>query len=75
MARALDITASAGAPANMHLMAAVMHLAKPVEVADNPSLNVLFRHAPEPQNGALPVPSGPGLELDLDKLEPRIKPL
>jgi L-alanine-DL-glutamate epimerase-like enolase superfamily enzyme len=41
------------------------------------SLNALFKNAPEPQNGTFPVPSGPGLglELDLEKLEPRIKPL
>jgi hypothetical protein len=51
-----------------------MHLAKPVEVADNPRrLNALFKNAPEPQSGAFPVPSGPG--LGLEKLEPRIKPL
>jgi hypothetical protein len=59
---------------NMHLMATVLHLAKPVEVADNPRrLNALFKNAPEPQNGAFLVPSGPG--LDLENLECRIKPL
>jgi L-alanine-DL-glutamate epimerase-like enolase superfamily enzyme len=65
-----------GHAANMHLMATVMHLAKLVEVVDNPRrLNALFKNAPEPQNGAFPVPSGPGLGLELEKLEPRIKPL
>jgi L-alanine-DL-glutamate epimerase-like enolase superfamily enzyme len=65
-----------GHAANMHLMATVMHLAKLVEVADNPRrLNALFKNAPEAQNGAFPVPSGPGLGLELEKLEPRIKPL
>jgi hypothetical protein len=59
----------------MHLMATVMHLAKLVEVADNPRrLDALFKNAPEPQNG-VPVPWGPGLGLELEKLEPRIKPL
>ena len=44
-----------------------MHLAKRVEVADNPRrLNALFKNALEPQNGAFPVPSGPGLILELD---------
>ena len=40
-------------------------------------LNALFKNAPEPANGAFPVPSGPGLGLDLDleKLQPRIRPL
>ena len=62
-----------GHAANMHLMGTGMHLAKPVEVADNPRrLNALFKNAPEPQNGAFPVPSGAGLELDLEMLEPRI---
>ena len=58
----------------MRLMATVLHLARPIEVADNPRrLNALFKNAPEPQSGAFPVPSGPG--LGLEKLEPRIKPL
>ena len=62
-----------GHAANMHL---TLHLAKRVEVADNPRrLNALFKNALEPQNGAFPVPSGRGLGLDLEKLEPRIKPL
>jgi L-alanine-DL-glutamate epimerase-like enolase superfamily enzyme len=65
-----------GHAANMLLMATVIHLAKPVEVADNPPrLNALFKNAPEPPNGAFPVPSGPGLGLELEKLEPRIKPV
>jgi L-alanine-DL-glutamate epimerase-like enolase superfamily enzyme len=56
-----------GHAANMHLMATMMHLAKPVEAADNPRrLNALFNNAPEPPNGAFPVPSGPGLILELD---------
>src|SRR5215813_9848279 len=37
-----------------------MHLAKPVEVADNPRRrNALFKNAPELQNGGFPAPSGP----------------
>jgi L-alanine-DL-glutamate epimerase-like enolase superfamily enzyme len=56
----------------MRLIATVMHLAKPVTLADNRRrLNALFKNAPEPQNGAFPVPSGPGLGPDLDKLEPK----
>ena len=55
-------------------MATVLHLARPIEVADNPCrLNALFKNAPKPPNGAFPVPSGSG--LGLEKLEPRIKPL
>jgi L-alanine-DL-glutamate epimerase-like enolase superfamily enzyme len=63
-----------GHAANMHLVATGMHLAKPVEVADNPRrLNALFKKAPDRQNGASPVRSGLGVEIE--KLEPRIKPL
>ena len=51
-----------------------MHLAKPADVADNPCrCNALFNNAPEPQNGAFPVPVGPDPGLELD--EPRIKQL
>ena len=58
----------------MHLMGTAMHLAKPADVADNPCrCNALFNNAPEPQNGAFPVPLGPDPGLELD--EPRIKPL
>jgi L-alanine-DL-glutamate epimerase-like enolase superfamily enzyme len=65
-----------GHAANMHLMGTVMHLAKSVEVTDNRRrLNALFKNAPKPQIGAFPVSSGPGLGLELEKLEPRIKPL
>jgi L-alanine-DL-glutamate epimerase-like enolase superfamily enzyme len=62
--------------ANMRLMATVMQLAKPVEAADNRCrLNALFKNAPEPQNRAFPVPPDLGRGLDLEKLEPGIKPL
>jgi L-alanine-DL-glutamate epimerase-like enolase superfamily enzyme len=55
-----------GYAANMHLMATVMHIAKPADVAGNPRrLNALFKNAPEPQSGAFPVPSSRGLGLDL----------
>jgi len=53
-----------GHAANIHLIATLVHLAKPVEVADNPRrLNALFKNTPDPRNGAFPLPSGPGLGL------------
>jgi L-alanine-DL-glutamate epimerase-like enolase superfamily enzyme len=71
-----------GHAANMHLMATVPYAPggrdAPCQAGrgggQSTRLDALFKDAPKPQNGAFPVPSGPGLGLDLEKLEPRIKP-
>jgi D-arabinonate dehydratase/D-galactarolactone cycloisomerase len=55
-----------GHTANLHVLAAIMHLTKPAEFAD-PSMRMhaAFRNPPRPEGGKFKIPSAPGLGLDV----------
>jgi L-alanine-DL-glutamate epimerase-like enolase superfamily enzyme len=55
-----------GHAANLHVLAAIMHLTKPAEFADpSTRMHAAFRNPPKPEGGKFKIPSGPGLGLDV----------
>ena len=61
---------SIGHLANMHIMATVMHLAKPVELNSGwERASLVFRNPSEPTNGHVSLPSAPGLGAEFDAAE------
>ena len=65
--------------ANLHILATVMHLSKPIEVADNweRATPVFPRNPSRAAGGRFAVPTAPGLGLDFDagELARRLRPL
>lgn len=56
--------------ANMHLLATVMHLGKPVELADDwERADAVFKNPSRPVNGCFELPTQPGLGLEYDEAE------
>ena len=53
-----------GHAANLHVLAAIMHLTKPAEFAD-PSMRVhsVSRNPPKPTRGGFRIPSDPSLDV------------
>jgi L-alanine-DL-glutamate epimerase-like enolase superfamily enzyme len=63
---------SLGHLANLHLLSTIMHLGKPVELADNwERAGAVFRNPSEPVEGRFAVPSAPGLGAEFDEGEMR----
>ncbi len=63
---------TAGHLANMHVQATVMHLTRPMELADNwERASGIFENPSEPRNGRLVLPAVPGLGLQFDEAELR----
>ncbi len=61
---------SIGHLANMHIMATVMHLAKPVELNSGwERASLVFKNPSEPKNGMVYLPSAPGLGAEYDAAE------
>lgn len=61
---------SVGHLANMHLLATVMHLGKPVELADDwERADSVFKNPSRPINGRFELPTLPGLGLEFDDAE------
>jgi L-alanine-DL-glutamate epimerase-like enolase superfamily enzyme len=62
---------SIGHLANIHVLSTIMHLSKPVELADNwERAGSVFKTNPsEPINGRFEVPSRPGLGMEFDEVE------
>lgn len=61
---------SIGHLANLHLLSTVMHLAKPVELADNwERAGAVFVNPSEPKDGLFTVPTTPGLGMEFDAAE------
>jgi L-alanine-DL-glutamate epimerase-like enolase superfamily enzyme len=62
---------SVGHLANLHVLSTIMHLSKPVELADNwERAGTVFRKNPsEPINGRFEVPTAPGLGMEFDEAE------
>jgi L-alanine-DL-glutamate epimerase-like enolase superfamily enzyme len=61
---------SIGHAANLHLLSTVMHLSKPVELADGwERAQGVFRAHVGPVDGLCAVPTGPGLGLEYDAEE------
>ena len=62
---------SIGHLANLHLLSTVMHLAKPVELADNwERAGAIFTPNPsQPVEGLFTVPTAPGLGMEFDAAE------
>ena len=59
-----------GHVANLHVLAALMHLTKPAEYADAAGrMDVGFKDPPRPADGRFLVPQGPGLGLEVDEME------
>jgi L-alanine-DL-glutamate epimerase-like enolase superfamily enzyme len=59
-----------GHVANLHVLAALMHLTKPAEYADAAGrMDVGFKNPPRPADGRFLVPQGPGLGLEVDEME------
>jgi len=60
--------------ANIHVLSTIMHLAKPVELADNWERgSSVFANPSEPRNGRFELPTAPGLGMvfDTDEMERR----
>ena len=56
--------------ANMHVLATIMHLTKPVEVADMWERGrPIFTNPVDPTAGPLTVPTTPGLGIEIDRAE------
>lgn len=56
--------------ANMHVLSTIMHLAKPVELADNWERGAsVFVNPSEPKNGRFELPQAPGLGMEFDAAE------
>lgn len=61
---------SIGHLANLHLLATVMHLGKPVELADNwERAGSVFSNPGGPVGGLFTVPTAPGLGMEFDEAE------
>jgi len=61
---------SIGHLANLHLLATVMHLGKPVELADNwERAGSVFSNPGGPVEGLFTVPTAPGLGMEYDAVE------
>ncbi len=59
-----------GHVANLHVLAALMHLTKPAEYADaSGRMDIGFKDPPRPVDGRFVVPQGPGLGLEVDEAE------
>lgn len=55
--------------ANLHVLATLMHLTKPVEYADSSGrMDVAFAGVPRPEGGCFRVPDGPGLGITIDEV-------
>lgn len=58
---------SVGHLANIHVLSTIMHLSKPVELADNwERASSVFTNPSEPKNGLFALPTAPGLGLEFD---------
>ena len=56
--------------ANIQVMSTVMHLGKPVELADNwERADSVFKNPSRPVNGRFELPTAPGLGLEFDESE------
>ncbi|MBB3593335.1 D-galactarolactone cycloisomerase [Rhizobium sp. BK529] len=56
--------------ANIHVLSTIMHLAKPVELADNWERGApVFVNPSEPKNGRFELPQAPGLGMEFDAAE------
>ncbi len=56
--------------ANIHVLSTIMHLAKPVELADNWERgSAVFANPSEPRNGRFELPKAPGLGAEFDAAE------
>jgi L-alanine-DL-glutamate epimerase-like enolase superfamily enzyme len=67
-----------GLAANLHVLATLMHLTKPQELADGWKRGApAFRNAPTPHDGRLAIPDGAGLGLepDLEQFKSRRRPI
>ncbi|WP_431284573.1 mandelate racemase/muconate lactonizing enzyme family protein [Humitalea sp. 24SJ18S-53] len=63
---------SIGHLANLHLLSTIMHLAKPVELADNwERVGKVFKNPSEPVEGLFTLPTTPGLGMEYDAAELR----
>lgn len=63
---------SLGHLANIHVLATIMHLNKPVELADGwERAGAVFRNPSEPQDGRFYLPTAPGLGAEFDAEEMR----
>jgi len=62
---------SIGHLANIHVLSTIMHLSKPVELADNweRADSVFTKNPSEPINGRFELPSAPGLGMEFDEAE------
>ena len=62
---------SVGHLANIHVLSTIMHLSKPVELADNweRAGSVFSKNPSEPINGRFEVPTAPGLGMEFDAAE------
>ena len=61
---------SVGHLANMHLMSTIMHLGKPVELADGwERADAVFKNPSRPVNGRFELPTLPGLGMEFDQAE------
>jgi L-alanine-DL-glutamate epimerase-like enolase superfamily enzyme len=59
---------SVGHLANIHVLSTIMHLAKPVELADNwERAGTVFKNPSEPIEGRFKLPAGPGLGMEFDE--------
>lgn len=63
---------SVGHLANLHVVSTVMHMSKPVELADNwQRVDGVFRNPSRPTDGLYTLPDVPGLGLEFDEGELR----
>ena len=61
---------SVGHLANMHLLSTVIHLSKPVELADDwERADSVFKNPSRPVNGSFELPKLPGLGMEFDEAE------
>lgn len=61
---------SLGHLANLHVLSTIMHLSKPVELADNwERASPLFKNPSQPEKGLFHLPQTPGLGADFDEAE------
>ncbi len=61
---------SIGHLANLHVLSTVMHLTKPVELADHwERASAVFKNPSEPVDGRFTVPTAPGLGMEFDATE------
>ena len=61
---------SVGHLANIQVLSTIMHLSKPVELADNwERAGSVFKNPSEPVNGRFQLPTAPGLGMEFDEAE------